>query len=357
MIRAGGRAALALAAAALVAAGCAKSVFPPGGPVDTTPPRALAFTPADSSVQVPRDVVVTILFSEPMDHASVRDAIRLFPPEPRLTTKWSGRLVRVSWADPLRENTTYQILLSGRARDEHGVMLGNPVAIRFATGDSLAPGRISGRLQAKTLPRKGVPILIFPDSLGTRPDTTEFEPLYAAETDTAAVYDFRGLALEQDYRLFVFYDRNGNNAFDEQTDLLIPYSEAIRLTPEHAVADSINFTAVDPRAPAILSGTIAASDSTARYRVEARGTTDSTVVRRVDRVGPGPFTLRVPAGTFRLSAARIPGPDGTPARLEVRREEPVTVVAEEEQGGFTFDFRPLDGGKPETGPPEKGEGP
>ncbi|HEX7079214.1 MAG TPA: Ig-like domain-containing protein [Candidatus Eisenbacteria bacterium] len=349
--------AAAVLVAALAAAGCAKSVFPPGGPPDTTPPKVLAATPADSSVRVARDAGVTFLFSEPMDHPSVRDAVKIFPPPPHLSYKWTGRLFRIRWADPLRSDATYQVLLSARARDAHGVMLGNSVAVRFSTGDSLAPGRISGIVRARTLPRKGVPIFVFPDSVGTRPDTTDFEPTYAAETDTSAAYELAGLALGQGYRLFLFYDRNANGAFDDQTDLLIPYPEAIRLTPERSVADSINFVAVDPRAPAVVSGTIAASDSTAQYRVEARGVPDSTNVRRVDRIGPGAFTLRVPTGSYTLRASRVPGPDGTPARLELTRSDVLEVKAEEEQGGFTFDFRPLDGGAPSQPPPEKGDGP
>ncbi|HET7904039.1 MAG TPA: Ig-like domain-containing protein, partial [Candidatus Eisenbacteria bacterium] len=86
------RSAVAFAACAAVASllGCARSLPPPGGPVDATPPSVLATSPADSSLRVPRDGVVEFLFSEGMDRASVRDNIRIFPPAGRPGYDWSG---------------------------------------------------------------------------------------------------------------------------------------------------------------------------------------------------------------------------------------------------------------------------
>jgi len=320
--------------------GCAKSVFPPGGPLDASPPRVIATSPADSSVRVPLDTQVEFLFSEGMDHASVRDATRIRPPVERPQFRWDGRRFRVFWGEPLRANTTYHVVLRGSVRDAHGVPLGAPVSIHFSTGDSLAPGRITGVVRAKTLRRTGVPILVFSDSLGARPDTgVTFEPLYEAATDTAGVYSITGVSPGPEYRVFAFYDRNANDAFDEDQDVLAAYPDPIRLTPDRGVADSINIVAVDPRAPAVLSGSITANDSTARYQVEARGAPDSTLTRRVERRGPGPFTLRVPAGSWTLRAVRLGGPENRPPRIDLLRTGTIDVAPEEERTGFTFDFR------------------
>lgn len=345
-----GRAGIAAALACLLAAGCAKSVFPPGGPIDKEGPRVLATTPADSSVSVPVNAGVEILFSEPMDHASVRDAIKVFPPPPHPALDWSGRRLRLTWGEPLAENATYQVLVSGRARDSHGVPMSGAVAIRFSTGDSLARGRISGVIRAKTLRRHGARMLLFPASYGTRPDTTEFQALYEAEADTAGAYEFSALGLETEYRIFAFFDRTANGTYEEDQDVLAGWPTPIRLTPERAVADSINIVAVDPRAPAVLSGNVFAADSTARYAVEARAETDSSNVRRVQREGPGPFTLRVPAGRYLLRAVRQPGIGGVPPRAEVRRPEAIDVKAEEELGGFLFEFAPS--GQRSPAPPD-----
>lgn len=279
-----------------------------------------------------------------MDHGSVRDATRIRPSLDRPQYRWSGRRFRMSWGEPLRPNTTYHVVLRGSARDAHGMPLGAPFGIHFSTGDSLAPGRITGVLRAITLARSGTPILVFPATYGDRPDTaSEFEPLYEAATDTAGIYAITGVALEQPYRVFAFYDKNANDSYDEELDVLAGYPDPIRLTPDRIVADSINIVAVDPRAPALLSGTIAATDSTARYRVEARGTADSTVAKRVERTGPGAFTLRVPAGSWTLRALRVPGTDGTPPALEVRSGEVFDLKPEEERRGLLFDFQPLEG--------------
>ncbi|HYJ32511.1 MAG TPA: Ig-like domain-containing protein [Candidatus Binatia bacterium] len=345
-----------LLGAVVAAIGCAKSVFPPGGPLDVTPPRVIATTPADSSVRVDRTTGVDFLFSEDMDHGSVRDATRIRPPVERPQFRWSGRHFRVFWGETLRVNTTYHVVLRGSVRDAHGVPLGAPVSIHFSTGDSLAPGKITGVVRARTLSRSGVPILVFSDSLGARPDTgVTFEPLYEAATDTAGAYSIPGMILGPEYRVFAFYDRNANNTYDEGQDVLAPHPEPIRLTPERPVADSINIVAVDPRALAVLSGTIVASDSTSRYRVEARGAADSTVTAPpFQRTGPGAFSLRVPAGTWTLRAFRLEGPGGSPPRLELRAPEAVVLRPEEERGGFTFDFRPAEGpGAPPPPPPRR----
>jgi len=348
--------AVAVLAAAGVFGGCARAVFPPGGPVDVIAPRVVEAVPPDSAVRVPLDAAVEILFTEAMDRTTVRDGFRIYPPAARPSFDWSGRRVMIRWDQPLQERTTYTILLSGLVRDARGVPMKNAVTRRFSTGDSIDRGRISGVLRAKTLRRAGVPMLAFPDTLGPRPDTTGAAPAYATETDTGGVYSLGGLPMNRGFTIQAFYDRNTNGSIDPEADLIISYPTAIRLTPERAEADSINIVAIDPGAPAIVKGTIATSDSLARFRIEAIEVSDSTLFRRVERVGPGEYTLRVPAGTYRLSATRLPGSDEETAGPTVRRDEPVEVKAEEEYGPFEFDFRALPPrGKRSTPLPDEGE--
>jgi len=337
--------AVALAAAALLG-GCAKPDFPSGGPIDTVPPRVLLTTPADSTTRVSPQAEIQVLFSEPMDRVSVRDGLKIYPPPGAPSYHWSGRLFRVSWEAPLQPNTTYQAFLSAGAKDTHGVPLGLPVTIRFSTGDSLAPGRIRGVVRAKTLPTKGVPIWAYPESLGLTPDLANALPSYATETDTSAAYAMTGLPLGRGFTIHAVYDLNRNGAFDSLTDIDARYPTAIRLTPERPVADSINVIAVDPHAPAILTGTISSPDSTARFRVEAHADSDTTFVRFVERVGPGDYLLRVSPGRYRLRALRMPGVAGGRAG-ETRREGVLDARAE---GQYErIDFR-LEGTAPVPAP-------
>jgi hypothetical protein len=343
---------------ALALIGCARSLPPPGGPRDTTPPQILATSPADSAVNVSSATGIELLFSEPMDRASVRDNLRIYPPPGRLAYRWSGHRFRIEWGDSLEPGTTYQLFLSGRARDLRGVPLGTRLQLGFSTGPELAPGRINGRVRAKTLPVSGVPILLFPDSLGLRPDTTgAFEPTYQTETDTAGVYRFSGLSLDRGYTVHAFYDRNATY-LDREMEVVAGYGTVVRLTPERTLADSINIVAVDPKAPAILNGAIASPDSTARFLVEARASADSILIARIERVGPGPFAIRVPAGSYRLSAKRMAslaraartGVSATRAFPEgaVALEETITVTPEENRGPFVLTFPPA----PAASPPE-----
>jgi len=57
-----GAALVAVALLAVLGSGCARSSFPPGGPVDTIPPRVVASTPGDSVTNVPRNVSVEVVF-------------------------------------------------------------------------------------------------------------------------------------------------------------------------------------------------------------------------------------------------------------------------------------------------------
>lgn len=124
--------------------------------------------------------------------------------------------------------------------------------------------------------------------------------------------------------------------------------------PERAVADSINLTAVDPQAPAVVTGTIAARDSTARYRVEARADSDTAfVAQRVERTGPGEYVLRLPAGRYRLRAVRLAGPGGRPPRAEVSRPEVLEATPEAGIVGPRFEFQQA----PAPPPPPPGEAP
>ena len=331
----------ALPAAALLAGvllgGCAKSGFPPGGPVDTVPPRVLVTVPADSTTRVPTDLEIQVLFSETMDRVSVRDGFRVYPAPGTPSFRWSGRWFRVSWEGGLRPNTTYQAFLSAGAHDVHNVSLGSPVTIRFSTGDSLDPGKISGVVRARTLPTKGVPIWAYPESLGRVPDFANVLPSYATETDTGTAYVLSGLPLRQGFTIHAVYI-NRNGAFDSLTDVVASHPAVIRLTPERPVADSINLVAVDPRAPATIRGKVISPDSTARYRVEARSDSDTTFVRFVERKGPGDYLLTVPPGKYRMRATRVPRAAGEPAE-EVRREGVLEARPEEQYEHIDFQLK------------------
>ena len=347
---------VALLAGALVG-GCAKPGFPPGGPIDTVPPRVLLSSPADSSVRVALDAGIDFLFSEPMEHPSVRDGFKIFPPTGTPSYHWSGKHLRVSWESRLSPSTTYQAFLSAGARDAHGVSLGHPLTIHFSTGDSLDPGRITGVLRAKTLPTKGVPMLAYPDSLGLSPDFANVDPSYATETDTAAAYAFVGLPLGRGFTIHTVYDVDPHGSFDPATDIAADYPQVIRLTPERPVADSINLVAVDPRALAVVKGSIVSSDSTARFRVEARADSDTTFVRKVDRIGPGDYLLRVPPGRYQLRALKLPGPEGVPPPSEQRLDGILDARPEEEYDHFDFRFERSEtpAPEPEVEPPPEPE--
>ena len=200
---------------------------------------------------------------------------------------------------------------------------GTRLQLRFPPARRSPPGG-SRTGTGETLRVAGVPILLFPDSLGLRPDTTgAFEPTYQTETDTAGVYQFSGLSLDRGYTVHAFYDRNGDSYLDRELEVVAGHGMVVRLTPERSVADSINIVAVDPKAPAILNGSIASPDSSARFLVEARASArfDSDRSRRTDRAGDLRRAFRrVATGSARRMAttarmlARAPATSAIPER-------------------------------------------
>ena len=177
----------------------------------------------------------------------------------------------------------------------------------------------------------------YPDSLGLHPDFANAPPSYATETDTSAAYTLSGLPLRHGFTVHAAYDLNRSGSIDSATDVVASYPSLIRLTPERPVADSINIVAVDPRAPATVTGKIYSADSTSRYRVEAKADSDTSFVRFIERKGPGDYILRLPPGRYRLRSIRMPATPGPPA-AEVRRTEILDARPEEQYEHVDFRF-------------------
>ena len=78
-----------LFALVLPATSCAKVGLPNGGPVDKEAPRILSHYPTADALEVARDEVVEIAFSEAMDRERTEEALFVSPAGP-LQLKWRG---------------------------------------------------------------------------------------------------------------------------------------------------------------------------------------------------------------------------------------------------------------------------
>ncbi len=304
------------ALAAVLLAGCARVLPPPGGPLDTTAPAVTAVSPESLAVGVPVDTVITVTFSEKVERSTLERALWVAPggtSKPRFDV--SGETVVIHPGRAFPESATVGVLLTtvitDRKRENTANAMPEPYRWIFSTGDRLWPGRVSGKVETVTRGGSGtargqVLVGLYPGAADTVPDpsTTEPEAVTQARADGRYVLD--GLRTDGRRRwLIAMLDLDGNRVISGSGEFVSASPESLVLTPGGSEA-TMALRLVDPEAPGEVTGSFTRSpeDSTARW-VELFGTgADSAEVKAKVRVGDdGAYDVKnVPPGTYRLAA-------------------------------------------------------
>jgi hypothetical protein len=247
--------AVSMGVALLVAAGCAKKLPPPGGKIDTEPPRILKVTPDSGAVNVPRTGGITVTFDEGMSHAGAASWILIGPYARARKLEWTKNSLTYWIADSLRANQTYSLVVTGAA-DARGNRLANPFVTHFATGAQFPPGRITGRIVGRGHLGEGVFLWAYRDDLGHAPDSTarDFDALTIG--GDGGDFALLGLPIPSTWKLFAFHDANRTLTFEPGTDQLTPYPSRVTLTAANPAVDSLAVASIDPTAPAVVYGTV-----------------------------------------------------------------------------------------------------
>ena len=146
--------ALGAALAAALWSSCAKVGAPPGGPEDKTGPSLIEFYPQGNALLVPRRMTARLVFSEPVNRASVEAALFLSPdPRQRVRYRWRGRALQLIFLDSLEAERTYVISVGSQAKDLRGNPAGITNTIAFSTGEHIDRGRIDGWLSGVSSPQ------------------------------------------------------------------------------------------------------------------------------------------------------------------------------------------------------------
>ncbi len=204
----------------LLGFGCAQIKPPPGGPEDTAPPKAIEVMPADSSVNVPLDTPIRILFDEYIQASASN--IALSPPVENFNVKVRHKSIEVDHAG-LLPNTTYRVVVSTALSDLRGNSLRKAISYAFSTGSELDTLSIVGRIyDSEFLPAGGVRIHAY---------STESQEWDPRETEPSAITwsgKDGGFALEN--------LPEGNFAvvgiLDENRDGFLSDNELIALSPD-----------------------------------------------------------------------------------------------------------------------------
>ena len=297
---------LAALAAATSLAGCAKKGPPSGGPPDIEPPRLVGSKPDSGAAGVTRTARVSLSFSEGMEPRSTGDAVEMVPRIEIEQQRWNGNTLTLVFKDSLRARTAYTLFLSPTARDRHGNAMTAGRAVVFSTADSLDPGVLAGKLEARGFKPQQTYLWCYDVGKGHKPDSTarDFDAIGLADTDGR--FRVVGLPVPGRYRLWAFADLNGNHSFEPGTDILAPVDTTLELTHAAPVMDELRLLVVNPRAPGTIAGTVVdtLSGVTGEPLVVASCLSDTTLRDRTEPVQSNAYHLELPGGRWRIRAFR-----------------------------------------------------
>ncbi len=219
---------------------CARQGFPPGGPVDKTPPSIVYTIPATDSLNVPVDTFVEIGFSEAVEPYSAEASLFITPyPGDNVEKKWKKDRLKILFQDSLLDNRTYVITVGTGTKDLRNNAMKESFSLAFSTGAVLDKGEISGCVFGDDK-IKGTQIWAY-DLLETpEPNPVEVKPLYITQAGDDGKFQFIHLA-EGKYRLFAVNDRDMNKRYTPQYDMLGVTFKDISLTADANSAENIVF--------------------------------------------------------------------------------------------------------------------
>ena len=249
----------------LTLASCAGQVFPPGGPIDTVPPRIVRTTPDSAAVHV-RTQSIELEFSKYVDRRSVEESVFMSPYAGDLEFDWSGTSVRMTFSGTLKQNRTYVVNVGTDVKDLHANRMATGFTLAFSTGDSIDQGYIDGRVYDD----KPEGVMIFAYALsGIDADTLDparSKPDYIMQTGKAGIWTLSNLAFGP-YRLYAIRDEYKNLLYDKGVDAYGVPDRDIVLSPGSPRVQGIGFrlTVEDTIRPFLTS--VRAID---QYHLQAR---------------------------------------------------------------------------------------
>ncbi len=203
--------------ALLALVSCARMGQPDGGWYDETPPHVIGANPSDKATGV-KSKKVSIFFDEFIQIENASEKVVVSPPQletPEITA--SGKSIRVTLQDSLKQNMTYTIDFSDAITDNNeGNPLGN-YTYSFSTGDVIDTLEVSGKvLEAENLePIKGILVGLYSDLSDTAFITKPL--LRVSRTDATGRFVIRGIA-PGSYRVYALQDADGNYIFNQKSE-------------------------------------------------------------------------------------------------------------------------------------------
>ena len=219
--------------------GCANTTqAPTGGAKDTIPPRIVAFSPENMSVNVPvKETRLVFTFDE---YVTIKKAsnIVLSPPQSVVPkSRVRGKSVEVTFEEDLLPDMTYTLdFIDAIADNNEGNMFPGFTYV-FSTGDHIDSLMMTGIVQdCNTLdPVKGVTVMLYKD----HSDSAVFlkRPTAVTKTDDWGFFCLRNIE-DTLYRIYAVKDDNNNFKYDPGEKELVAFIDSL-VHPVTVVNDTL----------------------------------------------------------------------------------------------------------------------
>lgn len=208
----------------LLVCGCAKSVSPPGGPVDRTPPKVIGSSPSSGATILPLDSRIVIQFSEAIEPRNPEQYVFISPqtePSPKLSVK--GTRLEIQFPGGLEPDKTYIVTLGADLKDAHAVSLAQSVSLAFSTGTTIDSGSIAGTVYEQGKPKAGVNLALFENTPDGSVPVDSLVPDYLTLSGKDGAFAFHYLPLKS-YCLIAFDDQRKNRRINpSQEKIGVPF--------------------------------------------------------------------------------------------------------------------------------------
>lgn len=236
-------------------AGCANQIGPGGGEPDKIPPEIISVFPESGTTNFKEDYI-EFTFSEYVDKRSVQDAFFISPTlEGTPEFDWSGKSVRIEFAEELLPEITYVVTLGTEIVDlNNRNRMAAPFQFAFSTGNKIDKGIAEGRIyDDKPL---GIMLFAFPvgDSLI---NPTISKPKYISQAGEDGRFRIMGMA-DNIYRIFAIGDEYQDLIYNIGQDSYgSPYTE-FQLNAEDTLFADLNYflSKEDTTGPRLISATM-----------------------------------------------------------------------------------------------------
>ncbi len=302
-----------------LAGNCAKVAPPPGGPVDDTAPVVLATEPPDGSVGITPPHRLAIHFSERMNERTVERNLKIHPEPEWVSLSWVRSEIIVDSTlrevrtllietDRTTEESDYSdgvvtVTVSGYSEDRRRNGLKGPYLFSFSAGDSIPPGKISGKVIGAKKDSKASPIIVQALHPGTESDKGD-QLLIETQAGRDGGFVVSPLPVGTDHPviLFAFRDDNLNGVVDFDFEYY-GRSDTLRLDSGEPILDSLSIKMVTADTPGSLAGRVTVSHAPDSTILRLESLTDTLFLEQTSPDTLGDFSFsKVPAGEYRLEA-------------------------------------------------------